>query len=307
MASLLSRNLRSSCTPRRRAARPGLAAGAAAIAAASSCESQPQPHGALHAAQIQAGRGRRAHPPPRSPALAVLVDRVLRVALPPAAGALAEAALPGRSRRRLPHRAAARGCPRPSHQRAPTRSAELAEPWASASAALACSPTRSTAPGRPADRRPVNSLKVVSTIRTSVATRSWSRWPPRLAATMRHNDLLGGSAATSSPRSCNHDAAAGPHSGSGAVTAALAEPMVVHSYTSIRSRRDQRRSVSAAGRPGTHAAATLFREADTAMYRAKRSRQGTAIAATALAERRTRRARPTPPRRRTTTGATGRR
>jgi diguanylate cyclase (GGDEF)-like protein len=33
-----------------------------------------------------------------------------------------------------------------------------------------------------------------------------------------------------------------------------------------------------AGRPGTHTA-TLFREADTAMYRAKRSRTGTAIAA----------------------------
>ena len=57
--------------------------------------------------------------------------------------------------------------------------------------------------------------------------------------------------------------------------AALAAPIVVAGHVF---RISASVGVSAAGRPGTHTA-TLFREADTALYRAKRSRTRTAIAA----------------------------
>jgi diguanylate cyclase (GGDEF)-like protein len=101
----------------------------------------------------------------------------------------------------------------------------------------------------------------------------------RLAATMRRDDLLGrlggDEFAAILPRTTPLQARAVAQR----MHTALAGPMVVAGHVI---RIDASVGVSAAGRPGTHTA-TLFREADTAMYRAKRSRTGTAITATPLA------------------------
>ena len=87
----------------------------------------------------------------------------------------------------------------------------------------------------------------------------------RLAATMRHDDLLGrlggDEFAAILPRTTPLQARAVAQR----MHTALAGPMVVAGHVI---RIDASVGISAAGRPGTHTA-TLFREADTAMYRAK--------------------------------------
>lgn len=97
----------------------------------------------------------------------------------------------------------------------------------------------------------------------------------RLAATMRHDDLLGrlggDEFAAILPRTTPTQARMVAQR----MHAALAAPIVVadhplHVHASI--------GISAAGRPGTNAA-TLLHEADNAMYLAKRTRADTAVAA----------------------------
>jgi diguanylate cyclase len=97
----------------------------------------------------------------------------------------------------------------------------------------------------------------------------------RLAATMRRDDLLGrlggDEFAAILPRTTPLQARAVAQR----IHAALAAPIAVAGHAL---HVDASVGVSAAGRPGMPTA-TLFHEADTAMYRAKRSRMGTAIAA----------------------------
>jgi diguanylate cyclase (GGDEF)-like protein len=96
----------------------------------------------------------------------------------------------------------------------------------------------------------------------------------RFAATMRHHDLLGriggDEFAAILPRTTPQQARLVAQR----MHATLATPILV---TGHPFRVGASIGISAAGRPGLHSA-LLFREADMAMYRAKRSRTGTAIA-----------------------------
>jgi diguanylate cyclase (GGDEF)-like protein len=96
----------------------------------------------------------------------------------------------------------------------------------------------------------------------------------RFATTMRHDDLLarlgGDEFAAVLPRTTPPQARAVAQR----MHATLATPIEVAGHTF---RVDASVGISAAGRPGINTA-MLFQEADTAMYRAKKTRAGTAIA-----------------------------
>jgi diguanylate cyclase (GGDEF)-like protein len=237
----------------------------------------PRPHGTLRTASIQ----RAAVAAPTAAALAALAVLVIGyyVALPPAAGALAAAALLVALVRACLTLQQLKGLPEARRQ---ARTDPLTELANRRHLHERCARLLTHQDAAPVSLLMIDldGFKVINdrhghpvgdALLVEVAT--------RLAATMRRDDLLGrlggDEFAAILPRTTPLQARAVAQR----MHTALAGPMVVAGHVI---RIDASVGVSAAGRPGTHSA-TLFREADTAMYRAKRSRTGTAIAATALA------------------------
>ena len=237
----------------------------------------PRPHGTLRTASIQ----RAAVAAPTAAALAALAVLVIGyyVALPPAAGALAGAALLVALVRACLTLQQLKGLPEARRQ---ARTDPLTELANRRHLHERCARLLTHQDAAPVSLLMIDldGFKVINdrhghpvgdALLVEVAT--------RLAATMRRDDLLGrlggDEFAAILPRTTPLQARAVAQR----MHTALAGPMVVAGHVI---RIDASVGVSAAGRPGTHTA-TLFREADTAMYRAKRSRTGTAIAATPLA------------------------
>ena len=248
------------------------------IAAAASVRGpNPGPPGTLHTAPIQ----RAAVAAPTAAALTALAVLVIGyyVALPPAAGALAGAALLVALVRACLTLQQLKGLPEARRQ---ARTDPLTELANRRHLHERCARLLTHQDAAPVSLLMIDldGFKVINdrhghpvgdALLVEVAT--------RLAATMRRDDLLGrlggDEFAAILPRTTPLQARAVAQR----MHTALAGPMVVAGHVI---RIDASVGVSAAGRPGTHTA-TLFREADTAMYRAKRSRTGTAIAATPLA------------------------
>ena len=248
------------------------------IAAAASVRGpNPGPPGTLHTAPIQ----RAAVAAPTAAALAALAVLVIGyyVVLPPAAGALAGAALLVALVRACLTLQQLKGLPEARRQ---ARTDPLTELANRRYLHERCARLLTHQDAAPVSLLMIDldGFKVINdrhghpvgdALLVEVAT--------RLAATMRRDDLLGrlggDEFAAILPRTTPLQARAVAQR----MHTALAGPMVVAGHVI---RIDASVGVSAAGRPGTHTA-TLFREADTAMYRAKRSRTGTAITATPLA------------------------